>query len=695
MSEGFVDLVTVLLGLKPLGRLQCSLRVFEWYWKAASFDSSWAADPEEAVAISVIRRIKAALRIGLKRFLVLMDCHRLVQSFEAKSVDPSWGAPTLVPDMLSLASRFLEFRFEYIDRLCNFEAHALAAKDVVREIPGAEAGEYILLDEDDNNYIISPREIKKKNTTPVKATSVKAIPVKTNAKRKGKTVVMSPSKTNKAANKPAKRQNKKEKTVVLSEKEEEDLDDLLEVYHSDKEIDPEEIYAYEDGYYSTHTSDDEDYVPTAEDLERCNEFENVDAGLDDIYSKKEDDKAKTPLTVGFKELEEGMQWVTIYEAREHMRRQDDTLQWTGTLVAFKASLNGFVKGCRPILGLDGYFLKGKYGGVCLSVLSLDSNNGLFQIGVYMCRTECKESWLDFLAKIEPYLSAHQGKLTFISDRQKGLINSVAEIFPHANHRQNEKQEFLNQLGIDIPGAKDYLEKEPYEHWCRSHFDCTTKCEHITNNFIMLERKTKAESWDQGGLVLRAVKHLEYLMTHYGEYDMEGGDKNEWVLIFSTGERWVLNLEERTCQCIEWQLTRMPCIHAASVLIPRRQSLKSFFSPYHFVASYVATYSGIIHPVSDDTHWASPPYVVDPPPLQRGRGRPRKERRKGDNEVNKEQKNMGNVVLLATIKKLANVNLPKFKVHLHLRQGEDHHKSQPDYTSISHSNQMLLKYKQHP
>ncbi|KAF6154743.1 hypothetical protein GIB67_032355 [Kingdonia uniflora] len=498
--------------------------------------------------------------------------------------------------------------------------------DVVRENPGAEAGEYIFLDEDDNDYIISPRETKKKN-----ATAVKAISVKTNAKRKGKAV---------------------------------------------------------------------DYVPTAEDLERCNEFENVDAKLDVIYSKEEDDKAKTPLTVGFKELEndghtmvlrhgnfqhscEGKlgadntlcntPWVarevealvrdvtamtpkaiktrmktqygveisywTASNARQirmestvgsydqgyhdlpslcveilksnpgsiaRTWRLDETLQWTGTLVAFKASLNGFVKGCRPILGLDGCFLKWKYGGVCLSVLSLDANNSLFPIGVYMCKTECKESWLDFLAKIEPYLSAHPKKLTFISDRQKRLIDSVAEIFPHANHRfcfrymfknmkiyhkgehlerlswgaartfrQNEKQKFLNQLGINIPRANDYLEKEPYEHWCRSHFDCTAKCEHITNNFI---------------------KHLEYLMEHYEKYDMEGGDRNEWVSISSTGA--------------------------------------SFISSYHFVTSYVATYSGIIHPVSDDTHWASPPYVVDPLPLQRGRGRPRKERRKGDNEMHK-------------------------------------------------------------
>ncbi|KAF6161446.1 hypothetical protein GIB67_009325 [Kingdonia uniflora] len=41
--------------------------------------------------------------------------------------------------------------------------------------------------------------------------------------------------------------------------------------------------------------------------------------------------------------------------------------------------------------------------------------------------------------------------------------------------------------------------------------------------------------------------------------MEGGDRNEWVSISSTGARWVLNLEKRTCQCIEWQLTGMPFI----------------------------------------------------------------------------------------------------------------------------------------
>ncbi|KAF6165474.1 hypothetical protein GIB67_028033 [Kingdonia uniflora] len=588
--------------------------------------------------------------------------------------------------------------------------------DVVREITGAEAEEYIIQDKDDNDYIISPKETEKKNTTPVKATSVKAIPVKTNVKRKGKVVVMGHSKPNKVANKPAKIQKKKEKIVMLSEEEGEDLDDLPEVYHSDKEIDPEEIDAYEIetpvNIVQESESECDDIDEEQERWVRCNEFENVDAELDDIYSKKEDDKAKTSLTVDFKEFEVGMQWATVYEAREHMRRNNDghtmvlrhgnfqhscegklgadnTLcnapwvarevealvrdvramtpksiktrmktqygaeisywtAWNARQICMESIVGSYDQGYHDLPSLCVEILKsnpgsiartwrqddtlqwtGKYGGVCLSVLSLDANNGLFPIGVYMCKTECKESWLDFLTKIEPYLSAYPGKLTFISNRQKGLIDSVAEIFPHANHRfcfrhmfknikkyykgahlerlswgatrafkQNEKQEFLNQLGIDIPGANDYLEKEPYEHWCRSHFDCTAKCEHITNNFsesfnwwimkirdkpltkaferlslmlmkLMFERRTKAKSWDQGGLVPRVVKHLKYLMAHYGEYDMEGGDKSEWVSISSTGA------SKKTCKGEPIQIQSAPAPKVRGR--PSQKSTKVYFN----------------------------------------------------------------------------------------------------------------------
>ncbi|KAF6149592.1 hypothetical protein GIB67_011201 [Kingdonia uniflora] len=54
----------------------------------------------------------------------------------------------------------------------------------------------------------------------------------------------------------------------------------------------------------------------------------------------------------------------------------------GTCISCKDSIEGFKNGCRPVLGLDGCFLKEKYGGVCLSMNALDGNNGLFPVAVF-------------------------------------------------------------------------------------------------------------------------------------------------------------------------------------------------------------------------------------------------------------------------------------------------------------------------
>ncbi|KAF6155288.1 hypothetical protein GIB67_019814 [Kingdonia uniflora] len=82
--------------------------------------------------------------------------------------------------------------------------------------------------------------------------------------------------------------------------------------------------------------------------------------------------------------------------------------------------------------------------------------------------------------------------------------------------------------------------------------------------LMFKRRTKATTWDQDGLVPRAAAHLEKVMQHYGEYDIEGGNLDEWVSIESSDS--------------------------------------SYYSHYQFVSAYNATYSGVVHPVSDSSHW---------------------------------------------------------------------------------------------
>ncbi|KAF6166273.1 hypothetical protein GIB67_008701 [Kingdonia uniflora] len=352
--------------------------------------------------------------------------------------------------------------------------------------------------------------------------------------------------------------------------------------------------------------------------------------------------------------------------------QYDTKQWTDICLAFKASLDGFVNGCRPTLSLDGCFLKGKYGGHCLSIVALDGNNGLFLIAIYLCRSEHYETWHTFLTMLAPHLTRHQRKLTFISYRQKGLIKFIAKVFPHQNHRfffrhmwknfkkdfkgsyldrlcwgaakdfvKVDKEIFLDKLQVDNPEAKRWLDKEPAEYWCRSHFDFIAKYKPLDkiiegNNLMMAkltyDRRVKAQGWDQNFVVPRTKIHIDMIKRFYNKYEPQGLDFNNWVVISKNGKKWKVNQEERTCDCNEWHVTELPCVHAYCVISYMRLYWVGYCSEYHIVSFYVKIYSGSVLAISDPSLWDKTINIeVLPLPLVRGAGRHRKVRRKGDDE----------------------------------------------------------------
>ncbi|KAI3888342.1 hypothetical protein MKX03_003094 [Papaver bracteatum] len=110
-----------------------------------------------------------------------------------------------------------------------------------------------------------------------------------------------------------------------------------------------------------------------------------------------------------------------------------TKKFKSLCVAYRVSLDGFVKSARPILELDGFHLSGKYGGTLLAITCLDGNNGIFLIAIYICESECKEELIHFLSLVAEELKAHPRALTFISDKQNGLIEGVAVNFSDMNH----------------------------------------------------------------------------------------------------------------------------------------------------------------------------------------------------------------------------------------------------------------------
>ncbi|PKU80922.1 hypothetical protein MA16_Dca025506 [Dendrobium catenatum] len=103
-------------------------------------------------------------------------------------------------------------------------------------------------------------------------------------------------------------------------------------------------------------------------------------------------------------------------------------------VSFKVCIDGFLSGCRYLIGVDACHLKSKYLGVLLSANCLDGNNGLFTIAIAVAESESKKSWEWFLKNLSEAFRSEIEHLAFISDMEKGLGEAIRVVFPKAEHR---------------------------------------------------------------------------------------------------------------------------------------------------------------------------------------------------------------------------------------------------------------------
>ncbi|KAL3754648.1 hypothetical protein ACJRO7_001838 [Eucalyptus globulus] len=113
-------------------------------------------------------------------------------------------------------------------------------------------------------------------------------------------------------------------------------------------------------------------------------------------------------------------------------------------VCFDACRRGFLAGCRRIIGLDGCFLKGLCKGELLAAIGRDANNQMFPLAWAIVKIENKDNWSWFLKNMMADLEiTNEEGWAFMSDQQKGLVPTVAELLPHAEHRMCARHIYEN------------------------------------------------------------------------------------------------------------------------------------------------------------------------------------------------------------------------------------------------------------
>lgn len=91
-------------------------------------------------------------------------------------------------------------------------------------------------------------------------------------------------------------------------------------------------------------------------------------------------------------------------------------------VCFHAFKQGWLEGCRNIIGFDGCFLKGACKGELLVAVGKNGNNQMYPIAWAVVDTETKHSWSWFISYLIADLNLGTGEgLTVMSDMQKVLF----------------------------------------------------------------------------------------------------------------------------------------------------------------------------------------------------------------------------------------------------------------------------------
>ena len=112
---------------------------------------------------------------------------------------------------------------------------------------------------------------------------------------------------------------------------------------------------------------------------------------------------------------------------------------------------GFQHGCRPLLFLDSIPLKSKYQGTLLAATAPDGDDGVFPVAFAVVDAETDDDWHWFLLQLKSALATAQS-ITFVADREKGLKDSIADIFGDVDVHHGYCLRYLSeQLIRDLKG----------------------------------------------------------------------------------------------------------------------------------------------------------------------------------------------------------------------------------------------------
>ncbi|KAK0590058.1 hypothetical protein LWI29_022236 [Acer saccharum] len=110
----------------------------------------------------------------------------------------------------------------------------------------------------------------------------------------------------------------------------------------------------------------------------------------------------------------------------------DTLKTLSDKICDRFGLNCDAVDMKPVVSIDATHLTGSVKGVLLIASAKDGDSKIYPLAFGFAASKCKGSWTWFLSELKKGIGSPQD-LVIVSDRHRGIISAMNEVFPYAQH----------------------------------------------------------------------------------------------------------------------------------------------------------------------------------------------------------------------------------------------------------------------
>ncbi|XP_048634042.1 uncharacterized protein LOC125608139 [Brassica napus] len=212
-----------------------------------------------------------------------------------------------------------------------------------------------------------------------------------------------------------------------------------------------------------------------------------------------------------------------------------------------------------------------------------------------------------------------------------LVSKAARVF-----RVCDFYTYFHKIKMVDLGCADYLTRVGFEHWTRSHshgmrYNVMTSNVAESLNPALSEAREREAAASCGGLVTPKVEELIFK-----NFDVSTGfvvrhiNKAEYEVKGMDCVTFIVNLEQKNCSCLEFDMLLIPCVHASAAAIHSNRRVDSLVGEKYTRNICAARYSMSINPKGSYKAHAPEPDTLGslqlaPPKTRHPPRRPKKSR----------------------------------------------------------------------